>query len=193
MSGSGLAIVIDGPALVGRSTTIAGLQRRWPEVRSGPLLAVGLDSALAGFGPAARRWRELVLPHRSPAANGGTGSVVWGPLGRELLDGMHRSAAAWTAAGFDIAVDHTFLDRGTVADLHLAFHEAPLFHVGLVCHPDILEERERTAGRTLGQAAAELAMGRDAVRRHLVLDTSESTTDELVDEVFAALTMWQRD
>lgn len=192
MSRPGIGIVLDGPTQVGRSTTIAGLQRRWPEARPGPLLEAGLDSALARFGPASGRWHELVLPHRSQTSTAELSAPVWGPLGRELLTAVHRSAAAWAAAGFDVAVDITFLDRGNVADLADAFGDAPTFHVGLVCDGDVLEERERMAGRPMGLAAAELIAGQGLLQRHITLDTSEATTDELVDEILAALSAWLR-
>ncbi len=190
MSDPGVVIVLDGPTLVGRSTTAAGLQQRWPEVRDGPLLGVGLDAALDALGAGSRRWRPLVLPHR--AASSVSGTPVWGPLGREVITGMHRAAAAWATAGFDVVVDHTFLDRASATDLTATLRGVPTLFVGLVCHPDVLEERERVAGAPMGLATAELAAGRDAVTRDLILDTSESTTDELVDALLAAVRSWLR-
>ena len=190
MSRPGLVVVVDGPTQVGRSTTIRGLQRRWPQLRSGPLLEVGLDAALSSFGPASGRWHELILPHRNLAHDSTTGAPVWGPLGRELVAGMHRSAVAWAGVGFDVAVDHTLLDRSNVADLAEALDPVPAFHVGLVCDHAVLEERERQAGRRPGLASAELRLSQRVARRDLVLDTSESTTDELVDDIFAELRAW---
>src|SRR6056300_2116684 len=59
--GSGVVLVLDGPSSVGKSTTLAALQRRWPTVRSGPLVVAGLDATRALLGPGGRgRWTELV-------------------------------------------------------------------------------------------------------------------------------------
>ena len=185
MSDAGLMVVLDGPTMVGRTTTLHGLQRAWPEVRSGPLLEAGLDAALAAFGPGARRWAELVLPS-APPPDADHPRVTWGPLGRELVAGMHRVAATWSRAGMDVAVDHTLFNHATVADLHAATEGLEVLHVGLICDPDVLEDREREAGsRTRGLAVAQLRAHREEVRPDLVLDTTEATTEELVEIILA--------
>ena len=190
MNEPGFVLVLDGPRCVGRSTTLAALQRAWPEVRSGPLLEVGLGAALAAFGPGARRWRELVLP--AVAANARGPHVGWGPLGRELVVGMHRAAAAWAHAGMDVAIDHVLLDQFTARDLATCLQGLPILHVGLVCDPDVLEDRERAIhGSGLGTAAAQLQATRDVAVRDLLLDTTEATTAELVELILAAVDGWR--
>ena len=185
VSDTGLVVVLDGPTMVGRSTTLHGLQRAWPEVRSGPLLEAGLDAALAAFGPSARRWAELVLPS-APPADASHPRVSWGPLGRELIAGMHRVAATWARAGMDVAMDHSLFNHATVADLHAAMEGLELLHVGLVCDPDVLDDREREGGsQTRGLAVAQLRAHRDEVRPDLLLDTTEATTEELVELILA--------
>ncbi len=185
MSDTGMVVVLDGPTMVGRTTTLHGLQRAWPEVRSGPLLEAGLDAALAAFGPSARRWAELVLPS-APPADAAHPRVTWGPLGRELVAGMHRVAATWARAGMDVAMDHTLFNHGTVTDLHAATEGLEVLHVGLICDPDVLDDREREAGsRTRGLAVAQLRAHREEVRPDLLLDTTEATTEELVEAILA--------
>ena len=184
MNELGFVIVLDGPRCVGRATTLAALQRAWPDVRSGPLLEAGLARTLASFGTGTRRWRELVLPSipagGQPAATA-PHHVGWGPLGRELVVGMHRAAAAWAHAGLDVAVDHVLLDHLTARDLAEALAGLPSLHVGLVCDPEVLEDRERaTRGGGFGTAVAQLEATRDVAARDLVLDTTEATTEELV-------------
>ncbi len=192
MSGQGIVLVLDGPTQVGRSTTLAALQRAWPRVRSGPLLAVGLDATLAAFGPTRRRWSELVLPSALPQ-DGAHPRIAWGPLGRELVAGMHRAAATWARAGVDVGLDHTLFDHATVLDLEEALGGLRSVHVRLVCHPDVLEDRERQAGATPpGLAVAQLNAQRDDVRPDLVLDTTEATTDELVEPILAIVAAAQR-
>lgn len=185
MSDTGMVVVLDGPTMVGRTTTLHGLQRAWPEVRSGPLLEAGLDAALAAFGPSARRWAELVLPS-APPPDAAHPRVTWGPLGRELVAGMHRVAATWARAGMDVAMDHTLFNHATVADLQAATEGLAVLHVGLICDPDVLEDRELEAGsRTRGLAVAQLRAHREEVRPDLVLDTTEATTEELVEVILA--------
>lgn len=175
-----VAIVLDGPAQVGRSTTIAELQKRWASVHARPLLSVGIDLATRAFGPDVDRWRELVLPRRNQHA---ATQAQYGPLGRELTAGMHRAAKAWLDAGFDVVIEHTFLDRQAPDDLRDVLDGHLAVWIGLVCDDDILAGRERDANREEGRAAREQAAGRDITTRHATLDTSEATTDELVDTI----------
>jgi chloramphenicol 3-O-phosphotransferase len=106
--------------------------------------------------------------------------------------GMHRSAAAWAHAGMDVAIDHVLLDRPTVDDLRTALVGLEVLHVGLICDPDVLEDREREVhgagpGRGLGTAVAQLEITRDIAARDLILDTTEATTGELVDRILLAV------
>lgn len=183
MSGPGLVLVLDGPTMVGRTTTLHALQRAWPQVRSGPLLEAGLDAAVHSFGPTAARWAELVLPS-VPPSDAEQPRVTWGPLGRELVAGMHRVAAAWARSGMDVAMDHSLFNHATVVDLHAALEGLEVVHVGLVCDPDVLDDREREVGSpTRGLAVAQLRAHRAEVRPDLVLDTTEATTEELVEVI----------
>ncbi|MFO7778323.1 MAG: hypothetical protein R6V28_08230 [Nitriliruptoraceae bacterium] len=183
MSGPGLVLVLDGPTMVGRTTTLHALQRAWPQVRSGPLLEAGLDIAVQAFGPTASRWAELVLPS-IPPPDTEQPRVTWGPLGRELVAGMHRVAAAWAHSGMDVAMDHSLFNHATVVDLYAALDGLEVVHVGLICDPDVLDDREREAGSpTRGLAVAQLRAHRAEVRPDLVLDTTEATTEELVEVI----------
>ena len=182
----GVVVVLDGPSSVGRSTTLFALQHGWPQVRPGPLLDVGLDATLARFGPAQRRWRDLVLADPRSRTGGGPAQLVWGPLGRELVPGMHRAAAAWANAGFDVVIDHVLFDHATVADLLAVLEGLVVVHVGLICDPDVLEDREREdPTRRPGSAVAQLQASRPVATRDLVLDTTQSTTEELAAEILA--------
>jgi len=194
MSRRGLLLVLDGPTAVGRTTTLRGLQAAWPARRGGPLLEAGLDAARAGLGPgvAGRLGPLLDRIERAPAGRASRHHL--GPLGRELVTGMHRAAAAWAATGMDVAMDHLLLDAALVADLHAAAGDLPLLVVGMTCDPVVLEDREeRTAGSARGRAAAEAAAltaaaasggsASGAVVHDLVLDTTAATTEELVAEV----------
>jgi chloramphenicol 3-O phosphotransferase len=179
MGDTGLVLVLDGPLMVGRTTTLHALQQAWPEVRDGPLLEVGLDRMLGSFGPSRRRWQELVLP------TSGAARAHFGPLGRELVGGLHRAAASWARAGTDIALDHALFDRATANDLVAVCEGLPLFVIGLRCDLDVLEVRAEDAGIAPALVRAQLAATRDVVEHDLVLDTTEATTSELVDEILA--------
>jgi chloramphenicol 3-O phosphotransferase len=184
----GFVVVLDGPSGVGKSETLAALQGAWPQIRSGPLVDVGLDRATAALGPRAlARWWELIQ-HVEPPPPEVAERVVWGPLGRELVGGMHRAAASWAHAGFDVVVDHVLLDRTTARDLVMVLAGLPVVHVGLVCDEDVLEAREvEGRGGSVGRAVVQQRQSRDLLARDLVLDTSETTTEELVAEILSVV------
>jgi chloramphenicol 3-O phosphotransferase len=188
---SGLVLVLDGPSSVGKTTTIRALQRRWTAAQGGPLIEAGLDAARAALGPGARgRWAELI-DRVDPTAAGGPARYRYGPLGRELVAGMHRSAAAWARGGFDVAVDHVILDTAMLADLRETTSGLELVIIGMTCDPVVLEDREIDRVATIGdvsrgRALAQIAAVREVAHAHEV-DTTSSTTDEVVEDVLAVV------
>jgi chloramphenicol 3-O-phosphotransferase len=181
----GLVLVLDGPSSVGKSTTLAALQRRWPVEQSGPLIGVGLDATRAALGEGGRgRWADLI-DRVEPGIAGQPPRFRYGPLGRELVAGMHRAAAAWARSGLDVGIDHCLLDTAMIADLRRACDGVPLLVIGMTCDPVVLDDREAdrrgvTSGRSAAQRAAVLEVNHEAV-----VDTTEATTDEVVAEVLA--------
>jgi chloramphenicol 3-O phosphotransferase len=181
--GTGIVLVLDGPSSVGKSTTLAALQRRWPVERSGPLVAAGLDATRALLGPGGRgRWADLV-DRVEPSVAGRAPRFRYGPLGRELVSSMHRVAATWARAGFDVGLDHCIVDTAMLADLRRACDGVPLLVIGLTCDPVVLDDREEgrddvAQGRSAAQRESVLE-----VRHEAVIDTTEATTEEVVTEV----------
>jgi chloramphenicol 3-O phosphotransferase len=190
MSRRGLVLVLDGPTAVGRTTTLRGLQAVWPARRGGPLLEAGRDAVRTALGPGTAGRLGPLLDRVERGRAGTVPRYHLGPLGRELIAGMHRAAAAWADGGADVVMDHLLVDGAVVADLLAAVGDLPLLLVGLTCDPVVLEDREeRTPGAARGRAAAESAALRlaagtaGAVAHDLVLDTTAATTDELVAEI----------
>jgi chloramphenicol 3-O phosphotransferase len=189
---SGLVLVLDGPSSVGKSTTLEALQRHWPVEQSGPLVAAGLDATRALLGPGGRgRWAELV-DRIEPSVAGRPPHFRYGPLGRELVSGMHRVAATWARSGFDVGLDHCIVDTAMLADLRRACDGVPLLVIGMTCDPVVLDDRELdrrdvVEGRSASQRAAVLEVQHEAV-----IDTTEATTDEVVAEVMAIVHRFRR-
>jgi chloramphenicol 3-O phosphotransferase len=189
---AGLVLVLDGPSSVGKSTTLEALQRRWPMEQSGPLVAAGLDATRALLGPGGRgRWAELVDRVEPPVA-GRPPRFRYGPLGRELVSGMHRAAATWARCGFDVGLDHCIVDTAMLADLRRACDGVPLLVIGMTCDPVVLDDRELdrsdvAEGRSAAQRAAVLEVEHEAT-----IDTTEATTEEVVAEVLAIANRFRR-
>lgn len=188
----GLVLVLDGPSSVGKSTTIAALQERWPVASAGPLVAPGLDAARDMLGRGGQgRWTELV-ERIEPSVAGRPPRFRYGPLGRELVAGMHRAASAWARRGFDVALDHCIIDTSMLADLRRACDDVPLMIVGMTCDPVVLDDRElgRTGVRP-GRSAAQRASV-VGVEHTETVDTTAATTDEVVAEVLAIVARTRR-
>lgn len=188
---AGFVLIIDGPSGVGTSTTLAGVQAAWPEVRPGPLLDVGIDHTLTAFGAQLPRWWDLIeSPELHPGADV---EMHWGPLGREVVRVLPSVAATWAQHGWDVGIDHVLRDRTTAVELREATDGLERLHVGLTCDPDVLEDRARGAGPAetadlrAGKALAELAVFGSVAHRDLVLDTTEAETAELVAEIMAVV------
>ena len=187
-----MVLVLDGPSSVGKSTTLEALQRRWPVELAGPLVAAGLDATRALLGPGGRgRWAELI-DRVEPSVAGRPPRFRYGPLGRELVAGMHRTAATWARAGLDVGVDHCIVDTAMLADLRRACDGVPLLVVGMRCDPDVLDDRELGRGDVQpGRSAAQRAAVLDVEHRD-VIDTTESTTEEVVAEVMELVRRFRR-
>ena len=183
--GSGLVLVLDGPSSVGRSTTLAALQHRWPTVRSAPLVVAGLAASRALLGPGGRgRWADLI-ERVEPSVAGLPPRFRYGPLGREMIAAMHRAAGMWARAGFDVGLDHCIVDTAMLADLRRACDGVPLLVVRMTCDPVVLDDREADRDDVVpGRSAAQRAAVLDVVPGDVV-DTTASTTDEVVEEILA--------
>ena len=183
MSAPGLVLVLDGPSSVGKSATLEVLQERWPEVRPGPLVEAGIGNTLDALGPSFGRWRTLI-EHVEHQDADPPERVTWGALGRELVAGMHRAAAAWSRAGFDVAVDHVLLDRATATDLSEALDGLPVLHLGLTCDEVELERREaERVDPTLAHAVAQLVASREVVVRDVEIDTTDRAVEDVAELV----------
>jgi chloramphenicol 3-O-phosphotransferase len=186
-------LVLDGPSSVGKSTTIAALQERWPRDHAGPLVAPGIDAARELLGPGGRgRWADLV-ERVEPSVAGRPPRFRYGPLGRELIAGMHLAAGAWARRGFDVAIDHCIVDTSMLADLRRSCDGMPLLIIGMTCDPVVLDDRELDRsdvrpGRSAAQRASVVG-----VEHRDTIDTTSATTDEVVADVMAIVARSRRD
>jgi len=180
---AGLVVVLDGPSSVGKTTTLRALQVAWLTAREAPLVEAGLDAARTALGPVRRgRWAELV-DRVEPSVAGRPPTFRYGPLGREMVAGMHRAAAAWARAGLDVVMDHVLLDTTMLTDLRTAMGDVPLLIIGMTCDPVVLDDREESREDVVhGRSAAQRAAVLEIQHEHVV-DTTAATTEEVVAEI----------
>jgi chloramphenicol 3-O-phosphotransferase len=102
------------------------------------------------------------------------------------------AAAAWARSGLDVGLDHCILDTAMLSDLRRACEGVPLLLIGMTADPVVLDDREADRrdvqpGRSAAQRAAVLE-----VEHEIVVDTTESTTEEVVAEVLAHVERFRR-
>lgn len=179
---AGRIILLNGTSSSGKSTLAKALQAALPD----PWLVIGIDTfvfALPKRYLDQPLWSEVFRYVREDGAADGPFRIETGPLGQELVSGMHRSVAALAAAGLDVVVDHVLLERVWLEECRQLWAGIDWCFVGVRCPLAVVEERERERrDRTLGQAAAQFAV----VHEHGATYDVEVDTSELSPEAAAA-------
>jgi chloramphenicol 3-O phosphotransferase len=185
---TGRIIVLNGTSSSGKSTLAKALQAALPD----PALVIGIDTfvfALPKRYLDQPLWSEVFRYVRDGDATDGPFRIETGPLGQELVSGMHRSVAALAAAGLDVIVDHVLLEAAWLQECRRLWADLEWWLVGVQCPLAVIEERERDRrDRTLGQAAAQFAV----VHAHdcaydVEVDTSEQSPEDAAARIVAAL------
>jgi chloramphenicol 3-O phosphotransferase len=163
----GTIILLNGASSSGKSSIVKALQDNLEE----PYVDAGLDKFLWML-PARYLERPLwdeVLGLADRA----------GPLGHQLVSGMHQAIAALSLAGNNVIADHVLVEPDWLRQCIRLFSPMPAFFVGVRCPLEVLEQREQARrNRTWGQARVQY----DLVHAHgiydLDVDTSISSPEE---------------
>ena len=162
-------IVLNGGSSSGKSSLAACLQ----EQLEGTWLTLGVDDLI----------RALSHGPMDTTAGGslefGTdGSITVGEAFRQAETAWNRGVAAMARAGTAVILDEVFLEGGSSqARLAAALEGLATAWVGVECHPDVAEARERRrADRLRGLARDQALRVHLGVRYDLVVDTTRSTS-----------------
>jgi chloramphenicol 3-O phosphotransferase len=169
-------VILNGTSSSGKSTLAKALQDRLAR----PFLAMGIDTLVFGL-----PHRYLNKPdlwahvfHYDYVAER-VERITPGPLGHQLVRGMHSAVAALAHEGLDVVVDHVLLDADWAADLNARLAPFHVLRVGVTCPVAVLEDREASRrDRTLGQARAQSALVHTFMAYDVVVDTSRATPAE---------------
>jgi len=183
---TGRIIVLNGTSSAGKSSIAKALQAALPD----PWLVIGIDTFV--FALPARYldqplWSEVFRYVRPEGMTDGPFRIETGPLGHDLVRGMHRSVAALARSGLSIVVDHVVLETAWLEDCRTQWAGIDWTFVGLRCPLTVIEQRERDRrDRTLGQAAAQFAVVHaHGVPYDIEVDTSVLTPDEAAARIVA--------
>ena len=168
----GQIIILNGTSSSGKTSIVKSLQATLDQ----PFLDAGIDRFI---------W---MLPERY------LDRPLWdeilglankaGPLGHQLMSGMHHAIAALSQAGNNVVADHVLVEPQWLQECIHLFCDSPALFVGVRCPLEVLVQRERERrDRTLGQARAQF----DLVHAHgiydLGVDTSVSSPEECAEQI----------
>jgi chloramphenicol 3-O phosphotransferase len=111
-------------------------------------------------------------------------AVRAGPLGRQLVTGMHQAIAALARAGNNVLADHVLVEPDWARECAALFSELPAYLIAVRCPLAVVEAREQArANRTLGQARAQF----EAVHQHasydFEVDTAQASPEACAEQI----------
>ena len=184
---SGRIILLNGTSSSGKTTLVRALQATLPD----PWLEIGIDRFVFALPKAyldQPLWSEVFRYVRPDGRADGPFRIETGPLGRRLVNGMHRTVAALAGAGLDVIVDHVLLEPEWLAECRRLWAPYDVLFVGVRCPLEIVVERERARkDRTIGQAEAQFAVVHTAGGYEVEVDTSVLGPEEAAQHIAAAL------
>jgi len=178
---AGRVILLHGTSSSGKSTVARAVQRLADE----PWVRLGIDIFWNAID---ERWME----HGPRAAEGflwtEDATIVPGPVGQRLAEGMRVALAAFARSGNDLLVDDVFIDPQWLEGWRSELADIEFLLVGVVAPTDVLEERERTRGnRIAGEARAQVDVIHRGIEYDLTVDTSRQSPEECARSILTAL------
>lgn len=189
-------IVVNGPSSAGKTTLCRGLQAAISE----PYLCIGFDDFVLMSAPryyagadtpvqgSADDWTRLgvqmVITSHEPLSV----TAEFGPVFRNLLDGMAPAVRALVDAGNSVIFDHVLHDEEMAQSLTSSLDGLDVATVGVTCDLAILEARERQRGdRVLGRARGLAEVVHTFGAYDVMVDTGRQDPQECVTTVLAAI------
>jgi chloramphenicol 3-O phosphotransferase len=189
-------ILLNGPAAAGKTSLAKAIQ----DVMKEPYFRWGVDTF---FATVPSRWAggpRGELRHEGIFYEGDVGEgesrrvtgIGYGPVGRQMLEGMHRAFLAFAIAGNNQIIDGLFWDRALLSDFVGLFVNLEVLVVGVYCSETELARRERDRGGPYGLALGQGEKVHDDYRYDVIVDTSDSAPAECARVVTDWLALGQR-
>jgi chloramphenicol 3-O phosphotransferase len=129
-------IYLNGTSSAGKSSIARALREQFDEL----YLHVQLDVFMQMV--PLHGWERAGGMVMTPQSDHGI-RVDFGPVCQPLFSGFHQSLAALASAGNHLIVDDVLLERGWLRDAVEALVNHEVCFVGVHCHVDVAEARER--------------------------------------------------
>jgi chloramphenicol 3-O phosphotransferase len=192
-------ILVNGPSSAGKTTLCRGLQQSIAHT----YLCVGVDDFVffapsryyRGADTAEQKQQDsftsagVRMVVRSTTGEPRSVEAVFGPVFRNLIEGMAPSVRALIDAGNSVIFDHVLHDRDMYESVQRAFAGLHVFTAGVVCPVEILEAREASRGdRVRGRARGPVQVVHSFCEYDILVNTGEHSPQECVDQVLGVLT-----
>lgn len=179
---SGKTILLNGSAASGKTSLSKALQETLDE----PYYRWGVDEFYAMV---PSRWAggpRGELSHDGIFYEGDVGKgrsrrvsgIGYGPVGRQMLIGMHRAFHAFAMAGNNQIIDGLFWDKAILADFVRLFVDLEVLVVGVCCDDDVLERREAERGGPYGLALGQESRVHDEYHYDVTVDSTHRMPEE---------------
>jgi chloramphenicol 3-O phosphotransferase len=171
----GLVVVLNGPSSVGKTSIVKVFQ----SLRAEPWLSIGLDNFFVGVIPS-KFYLEDSPEHRKVMQgvasfdkdNKPVFTLTLGEQGQRIMQGMHRSIAAYARMGNNVIVDYIMYDPAWRKDFEEIFKGIKVLWVGVKAPLSVIEEREKKRGTSpLGHARSHYDTVHRGIKYDLELDT----------------------
>lgn len=165
---AGHIILVNGASSSGKTTLCRALQSRLPA----PFWHYSFDHFRTGVLPWDRMKRD---------------DFAWSDLRPAFFDGFHRTLPALASAGNNLIVDHIVETPRWMCDLLGLLETFDVFFVGVHCHVDELERRERDRGdRRPGEARRD----HETIHTHCTYDREVDGTRAVDENAQAVIAAW---
>ncbi len=187
---SGQLIVVNGTSSAGKTSFCRALQAALNE----PYLLMGHDlmwmTGPARYGPFQPQEREGVWYETAAGPGLQVTHVGIGPVGQQIVSGLHHAVAGLLISGNNVIVDALFLERGWFKEAARLWQ--PFQPLLVTLRPPLEVSEQWEAEREATQAGRPTGLARllyEAVHAHgegdLVIDTSQGSPDECAQRVVA--------
>lgn len=179
---TGMVIILNGPSSVGKSSIIQAFQAK----QKNPWLSIGIDNFFVGVLPP-KFYLEDTPEHHSVmqgiASTDAQGNKIFtlvvGPAGQKVINGMHRAIAAYAHAGNNVIVDYINYEPTWIPDLQEALHGLKILWVGVNASLKTIEEREKARGTSpKGHARSHYHTVHKGIQSDLMIDTDKQKPEE---------------
>jgi len=169
---TGNILILNGTSSSGKTSIVRALQ----ELLDAPYLDAGIDKFLWMLPKRYLNeplWHEVFeyIWHKDDGT--AKPEIMAGPLGHQLMSGMHHAIAVLARAGNNVIADHVLVEKRWLQECADLFSDFQAWFVGIRCPLEVLERRERErSDRTLGQARAQFHL----VHAHGLYDVEVDTS-----------------